>query len=170
MKKFIYIIILLAFSVPTLSKLSEADVPLVYSGFKFNIPKDHVAVGSTGGKDNFLVFKYNSQPVKNYIAFSKMIPEPNINYNCELDIFIKDAFLNNKDTKCNLTELNSFRKVFLNDKDKGIWKKNGLMLYYTVSKKDAFLFVIDTHGTVIKVDSDFIDKAGLKKIASDLLH
>jgi len=42
-----------------------------------------------------------------------MIREPNIDYNCELNIFIKDAFLKNKDTKCNLNELNSFAKVFL---------------------------------------------------------
>jgi len=170
MKNILYIFLLLTFSLPTLSNVSEDDMTLLYSGITFKLPKNHVFVGFSEGKDNFLVFKYNNQPVKNYIAFSNMIWQPNKKYGCDLDVFLKDAFIKNNNTKCSKDELETFAKVFLKGNDQGVWRNNGFTLYYTISNKDAFLFVINPTKNIIKVDSDFLSKSDLKRIASDLLN
>lgn len=166
----ILLLLTLTLSLPTLSKLSEDDITLQYSGVTFKVPKNHVFVGFSEGKDDFLAFKYNNKPVENYIAFSKMIWEPNKKYDCEIDVFLKDVFIKNKNTKCNKDELETFEKVFLKGNDQGVWKNNGFTLYYTISIKDAFMFVINPNRTVIKVDSDFLSKSDLKRIARDILN
>jgi len=170
MKKLTFFIALLLFTTLIYSQYTNSDIKLIYSGLHFKIPKDNIAIGSNGGKDNFLVFKYSDQPQKKYIAFSKMLREPGVKYNCELSIFIKDAFLKKNDSVCNHNELDSFNKVFLANTDNGVWEGKGTTLYYTISSKDIFLFIVDPHGTVIKIDTDFVDKNGLKRIVSDITN
>ncbi len=65
MKKTISILIFLLISSPVFSQAVNSSIELVYSGMKFRVPGDHVVIGSMGGNDNFLVFRYSNEPGKN---------------------------------------------------------------------------------------------------------
>lgn len=170
MKKTISILIFLLISSPVFSQAVNSSIELVYSGMKFRVPGDHVVIGSMGGNDNFLVFRYSNELGKKYIAFTNMTNNSNINYKCEMSVFFNDAFNENKKSKCNQDELKAFKKIFLVNKDFGEWNNEKYSFFYTIGKKDSFLFIVDTNGKVVKIDSDFIDKQGLKHIVREYLN
>ena len=133
------------------------------------MPGEHVVIGSMGGNDNFLVFRYSNELGKKYVAFSIMNNNANIDYKYELSVFFNDVFNENKNSKCNQDELKAFKNIFLVNKDFGKWNNENYDFFYTIGKEDSFLFVVNKNGNVVKIDSDFIDKEGLKHLVHEYL-
>ncbi len=170
MKKIISILIFTLFSCPVFSQTIDSSVELVYSGMKFRVPGDHVVIGSMGGNDNFLVFRYTNEPGEKYIAFTIMTNNAKIDYKCEMNVFFNDVFNENKNSKCNRDELKAFKKIFLVNKNVGKWNNENYDFFYTIGKDDSFLFVVNKNGKVVKIDSDFMNKEGLKHIVHEYLN
>lgn len=168
MKKIFFILTVLIFTSPAFSQINKSSIKLLYSGIKFIIPVGYSVIGSRGSNENFLVFKYSDEPGKKYLAFTKM-NKNNIDYKCKLNVFFNDAYMDNKNSICNINELTAFKKIFLSNKDAGKWSNENFEFYYSIGKEDSFLFVVNKSGTVVKIDSDFIDKNGLKLIVDELL-
>jgi len=167
MKKYVSILILMIASMSCLAQAQDRNIELVYSEFKFKLPKGQVTtVASMGGEDDILVFKYSNELGKKYVAFTNMSNDSSINWGCELSVFYKDAFLGNTNSDCKKSELEAFNKVFLKENDSGVWGRNGHSVYYIIGDKNVVLFVVNPSGIVIKIDSDFLRKSGLKNIAS----
>ncbi len=169
MKIFACILFLLAFANSSFSQVLESNIELIYSGIKLKIPNNHLTIGSMGGEDNFLVFKYSNEAGKKYLAFTNMTKSNFIDHKCEINVFFHDAFNNSKKSKCNQEELKLFKEIFLNDNDFGVWSGQEYFTYYTISNNESFLFIVHKSGKTIKVDTDFLDKKELKKIIDQYL-
>ncbi|MCP3675003.1 MAG: hypothetical protein GY829_11115, partial [Gammaproteobacteria bacterium] len=132
MKKLLSILIFILFSYPVFSQSIDSSVELVYSGMKFKVPSDHVVIGSMGGNDNFLVFRYSNELGKKYIAFTIMTNNANIDYKCEMNSFFNDVFNENKKSTCNQDELKAFNNIFVVDKDFGKWNNKNNDFFYSI--------------------------------------
>ena len=86
------------------------------------------------------------------------------------ECFFNDVFNENKNSKCNQAELKAFKKIFLVNHDFGKWNNENYDFFYTIEKDDSFLFVVHKNGKIVKIDSDFLDKEGLKDIVSKYLN
>ena len=168
MKKLIFVLIMFLFSCASVPQAANPNnIELVYLGMKFKVPNNHMVIGSMGGIDNFLVFRYGADNGKKYIAFTNMT---NDNYICELNIILSDVFTENRNSRFNSNELELFTQTFLTNKEFGEWSNDQHRFFYTIGNKTgSFLFVINKNGKIIKIDSDFLDKEGLYNIVSGYL-
>ncbi|WP_198263144.1 hypothetical protein [sulfur-oxidizing endosymbiont of Gigantopelta aegis] len=121
-----------------------------------------------GGQDNILIFRYGNEKGKKYIAFTDMTNDITIEYGCAVNVFYNDLFSENKNTSCNLENLDIMRKTFIENKDVVVWKINNYILNYSSGKDKSFLFLSGRSGKLIKVDSDFIDKKIYKNIFKNI--
>lgn len=167
MKNILLIIFLFFSSFTVYSSAESTKIDLIFSGYRFNIPSGHAAIGSNGGSDNFLVFRYGEKLGEKYIAFTKMPAKEYIGYSCALSVFFNDSFLKNNDSSCNKDEMKAFYQVFIENNEHAHFEQNGYSVYFTIGEKDSFLFFVDPSGKVIKIDTDFLEKNELLSIVSN---
>lgn len=142
---------------------------LLYSGHVFSVPQQSLVIASLGGNDNILVLRYGPEKGKKYLAFSNMNDDKSTDYGCKQTDFFKALFTTSPDNGCNLEQLTAFKSVFVQDHEVGKWAGDKLTVYFSIGGKQSFLFVFDTAGKAIKIDTDFMSKAALEEVVSSAL-
>ncbi|MGQ7273984.1 hypothetical protein [Marinobacter sp. V034] len=143
---------------------SEPTIQAVFSGVKFNIPNNPLIVGNLGQNNDLLIVKYSRELGKQYIGFSK---ERDIDTGgCTADVFFETTIEDDDaDTKCSGTAIDAFRKVFVEGASYGQWKgKKREYYFFLKDEKPSFIFYTLTDGSVIKLESDFMDKQGFREM------
>ncbi|WP_205624602.1 hypothetical protein [Marinobacter nanhaiticus] len=147
---------------------TRSDVEASYSGLNFHIPSNVVAVGSAGGDDNFLGFKYSTKPGEQFIAFTK---EGSFGTGgCDYPSFFRQVLKLEDSGACDISAVESFRKVFDVSDASGVWQAGQHDAYYfPADDGKIFVFLVLDGRTVVKIDSDFLDEKGMKAVLSDQL-
>lgn len=169
MARFVSVFLFSIFSAVACASSDNDRVDLRYSGFQFDVPRGAEAIGSTGGKDNFLVLRYGQEKGKKYLAFTDMTNDDSVEYGCAPSKFYVAVFSADADADCNGEQVSAFRKVFMNDGEGSVWKGGDTAVYYTVASGMKYLFLVNEGGRVIKIDSDFLTERDLKKVVSGYL-
>ncbi|MAA65550.1 MAG: hypothetical protein CL581_12315 [Alteromonadaceae bacterium] len=144
------------------------NVKVVYSGLTFHIPPSVVAVGSTGGDQHFLGFKYSPTPGEKFVGFSK---ENDIgNGGCGYSAFFKQVLQLSNTNNCDQAAVKSFHIVFNVGSQSGAWPSDQYEAYYFPGKdKKTFVFLVLDDNNAIKIDSDFLDKESMRAVVSEYL-
>lgn len=147
---------------------TSKDVKVSYSGLNFHIPSNVVAVGSAGGDDNFLGFKYSRKPGEQFIAFTR---ESGFGTGrCDYPAFFQQVLELADSGACEISAVESFRKVFDVSDASGVWQAGQHQAYYfPADDGKIFVFLVLDGRTVVKIDSDFLDKKGMKAVLADQL-
>ncbi len=141
---------------------------VVYKQFDFYIPEDPVLVAYLGTNSEILAVKYSEQQGKKYVSFGR---EHGLTKNgCPLATFFEEV-LRKSIEDCHEGAVKSFQAVFANDADSGSWSGASHKFFYFISKNQSTVFVLpeEPGDTLYKVESDYLDKAGVKAIFSKYL-
>ncbi|SRR5690554_1546798 len=142
----------------------DAETRFIYANHTFNIPANPAVIAWTGSNDNMLIFRYGSLQGKRYLTFSDLTQDKSIQHNCSHASFFAAVFSDASHPECNQDEITAFRAIFTNEHHTGIWNIDKTTVYFSIANGNAFLFIVDGFGTLIKVDSDFLTQAQLKRI------
>ncbi len=147
---------------------TTSTLKVSYSGLNFYIPEHVVAVGSAGGEDNFLGFKYSRRPGDQFIAFTR---ESGLGTGgCDYPTFFQQVLKLSTSKTCEISAVESFRKVFDVGSTSGVWRGGEHEVYYFPGdngKIFAFLLLDDQH--IVKIDSDFLDTKAMKAVLVEQL-
>ena len=91
--------------------------------------------------------------------------ERGISTRCSFATMLQDAFHNNTQSACDTEELVAFKKVFLSEGHYGLLEDNE-NAFYSVKDGALIIFLITDNGSIIKIDSDFLDKDEIQAIAA----
>jgi len=141
-------------------------ITAVYSGMKFQVPSSPVIVGSLGANNDILLIKYSETIGEKYISFST--ENTFETGDCERSDFF-DAALSKKETHdCGRASVVSFKSVFVEGSDAGIWEREGKTYYHFLSDQDAsFVFFESGDGNLIKLESDFLNAEGFLNVLGE---
>ncbi|MEQ5836233.1 hypothetical protein [Marinobacter sp. NFXS9] len=145
---------------------SADRVKVVYSGLNFYIPTGVVAVGSVGGEQGFLAFKYSTTPGEQFVAFSD---ESGIdNGGCGYSAFFQQVLELSDKSTCDQDAVNSFRIVFDVGSQSGVWQGDQYQAYYFPGDDQKFfVFLVLDDSKAIKIDTDFLDKEQMRAIVAE---
>ncbi|MEE2733645.1 MAG: hypothetical protein VYA55_22675 [Pseudomonadota bacterium] len=142
--------------------MADDWVLLSYAGLNFSVPPSPQAMGVKGDDSDFFVVRYGAEKSKQYVAFTRFLAEPQ--YQCDSIEFVRAAFGELKKTECDQQEVTMFAKVFANDKKYGLLKKENMDVFYSELDDSYFLFLLTPDKSVIKIDSDFLSEADMKRV------
>lgn len=148
---------------------TSADLTVSYSGITFHIPGNVVAVGSAGGDDNFLGFKYSKETGERYIAFTR---ESGIGTGgCDYTTFFREVLALTDGNNCESSAVESFRTVFDVGNDADVWEGDQHDVYYFPGDDGkVFAFLVLGDDRVVKIDSDSLDENSLRGILRNQLE
>ncbi|MDX1695441.1 MAG: hypothetical protein R3208_16885 [Ketobacteraceae bacterium] len=155
---------LLFFGLATVAQAATSLIELKYSGFSFSVPDNMVAIGSNGGRDNFLVLRYGPEKGKRYLAFTDMTNESSVMYQCDPATFYSHVFGVIKNSDCNRVQLASFRDIFLSENNYEVWQSGDTTGVFVRASGMNYVFLLGDKGRVAKVDSDFLPKEQLRRV------
>lgn len=147
-----------------LAYAGPGQVDLKYKGFSFGIPAGAEAVGSNGGQDNFLVFRYGKEKGKQYLAFTDMSADRFSGKACTAAEFVTAAFGGTATEVCPEADVVTFRNAFSVGVEPITWKINKAVAYYVSLPNGQFVFMVSGDNRVLKVESDFLTKSELKSM------
>jgi hypothetical protein len=170
MNKIISIVLFLILPLGCNAENAPGRIDLAYGGYVFSIPKNIVVVADAGGDDNILIFRYGQEKGKRYLAFTEMGKDKNLKFGCKPVEFFDSAFSKKEGTECDNAQVLAFKKMFVQGRDVGEWAGNKTTVYYSIGKKQSFLFLFDKSDNAIKIDTDFLNKSEFKNIVSNALN
>lgn len=143
---------------------SSQPIHLKYEGESYYIPSGVEELGSTGDRENFLVFKYSREKGKRYLAFSNS--ESIEKGDCSYSEFFSSVIQKDEiHGSCDKDKLEVFRDAFNSGLGTGHWRINGLDHYYFITEHTGtFVFRVLSSDEIIKVDSDFLSPEELYSI------
>jgi len=164
-KLFIFALMLL---LPLSLSASGSDLRIVYGKLDFYIPKGPSVVGYLGTDSEILIAKYSDEPGKDIVGFS-LDKEVNTG-GCSPVIFFKSV-LSKKESECDAKAIESFRYVFMKNRDSGIWSNGNKEFFYFIGSDKSTVFLIEkgTDNKTYKIESNFLSKERIKDIFSSYL-
>lgn len=145
------------------------DFKFVYHGLKFYIPDAPKSAGFLGTENDTVIFKYGNNPGEKLIGFS--IENKMETGGCEPAPFFNEA-LGKENTGCEELAVKSFRHVFVDDRESGVWPGENHDFYYFISDNKSTIFF--TSGSpetkIIKVDSNFLTKKQIKRVFKEYVE
>lgn len=160
MKMLLVIFFISVFSLSCSQPSSPNTFKFMYGGLNFQLPSGHTAIGVLGSNDDFLLFKYGIRQGKEYLAFSKMLTDDPIQYNCPPSALLNNAFSQQQEKSCNKDELIRFKDIFIASSISVTQAKNGFIIYSAATNESSFLFIVKGE-SAIKVDSDIYSSEDL---------
>lgn len=147
---------------------SEKDFRIVYGGLDFYIPKNPNVVGYLGTDSEILIAKYSEEPGKDIVGFS-LDKEVNTG-GCKPEVFLK-SFLSKNESECDPEALDSFRYVFMKDRESGVWSSGNKEIFYFIGSEKSTVFLIGkrSDNSMYKIESNFLSKEEIKDIFSSYL-
>jgi hypothetical protein len=148
----------------SLSACAQTDhITAAYSGMKFQVPSSPVIVGSLGANNDILLIKYSETIGEKYISFS--IENTFATGNCERSDFFEAALSEKEIHDCGRGSVESFKSVFVEGADAGIWESEGKTYYHFLSDQNtSFVFFESDDGNLIKLESDFLNAEGFLNV------
>ncbi|MDY6842090.1 MAG: hypothetical protein SV429_11455 [Pseudomonadota bacterium] len=147
---------------------SESDLRIVYGELDFYIPNNPVIVGYLGTDSEILIAKYSDEPGKDVVGFS-LDKEVNTG-GCSPEVFFRSV-LSENESECDVKAVESFRYVFMKNRDSGIWSSGDKEFFYFIGPDKSTVFMInqDTDSRTYKIESNFLSKERIKDIFSSHL-
>lgn len=169
MKKYISAIFLftLAFCCHASNQLD--NITFVYGGHTFFTPASPNLIASTGGSENIIILRYGEEKGEKYLSFSNIKEDKSLNIDCDIKVFFAQVFSVSTSKNCNTDQINSFRKIFVDQHDSGTWNGEKMTVYYSIGSDQSLLFAFDDDGQAIKIDTDFLNKETLKNMIKEAL-
>lgn len=155
-----------------LSSIASAesnDFKFVYHGLNFYIPDAPKSAGFLGTESDTIIFKYGDNPGEKLIGFS--VENKMETGGCEPVPFFNEV-LGKENTGCDELAVQSFRHVFVEDREAGVWSSKSRDFYYFISdKKSTIFFASGTPETkIIKVDSNFLTRKQIKQVFKEYVE
>jgi len=141
------------------------DIQLHYNGHSFSVPASPLVIASPGVKENMLILRYGSERGKRYIGFSDINSDQSLRLGCASSDFFAAVFAGGDGSGCDAEQVAAFKKTFVNDRETGSFQTKKMTVYYSIGNDLSFLFAFDKENTAIKIDSDFLSKEQLKRVA-----
>ncbi|UQG54975.1 hypothetical protein MIH18_18350 [Marinobacter sp. M3C] len=161
--------LLIGLAFTSLSACAQTDqfITAAYDGMKFQVPESPVIVGSLGANNDILLVKYSHTIGKQYISFgTENILETG---GCGWSDFFEATLSENKAHSCDQASVESFQSVFVQGGDSGTWKIADKVYYHFLSDQGAsFVFFQSNNGNLIKLESDFLDSDGFRRVLGDI--
>jgi hypothetical protein len=161
--------LLIALAFASLSACAQTDqyITAAYAGMKFEVPGSPVIVGSLGVNNDILLIKYSDTIGKRYITFGT---ENTLETGgCGWSDFFEATLSGTDNHSCAQASVASFRNVFVKGSDAGTWKIEGRAYYYFLSDSESsFVFFQSGNDNVIKLESDFLDSDGFRRVLGDI--
>ncbi|MDL0432859.1 hypothetical protein QPM17_17075 [Marinobacter sp. TBZ242] len=147
---------------------SERDLRIVYGELDFFIPNNPVVVGYLGTGSEILIAKYSDEPGKDIIGFS-LDKEVNTG-GCSPEVFFRSV-LNANEAECNTDAVESFRYVFMKNRDSGNWSGDDKEFFYFIGSDKSTVFMTEktSDNKTYKIESNFLSKKRIKGIFSSYL-
>lgn len=160
--------LLLGLTLASLSACAQtnSDLTAAYSGMKFQVPGSPVIVGSLGANNDILLIKYSDTVGKQYISFGT---ENSLDSGgCDWPEFFEETLSEKESYDCDEASVESFKSVFVEDADAGAWSAPERTYYHFLSdQKSSFVFFQSSNGNLIKLESDFLDSEGFRRVLGD---
>ncbi|MEX2476222.1 hypothetical protein [Marinobacter sp.] len=162
MKKFALLLVLAITSVTACAQ-SDQTITAVFSGMKFKVPGAPLIIGALGQSNDILLIKYSNNPGERYISFST---ENSLDTgDCKVGDFFKEILETDSKYECEKSAVDSFRKVFSEGANSGVWQGEGRDYFYFLSDKQrSFVFFVPDNGHLVKLESDFLDARDFQKL------
>jgi len=153
----------------SLSACAQTDpyITAAYSGMKFQVPGSPVIVGSIGANHDILLIKYSDTVGKRYISFGT---ENTLETGgCGWSDFFEATLSEKEAHSCDQASVESFKSVFVQGTDAGIWKAADRAYYFFLPDQgSSFVFFQSNNGNLIKLESDFLDSDGFRRMLGDM--
>lgn len=167
MKKMTLFVCLLSFSF--LAFADSRNFKFVYQGLDFYIPEAPKSAGFLGTSSGTIIFKYGDEPGENLIGFS--VEKDMETGGCEPVSFFKEVVGLAK-TGCDELAVESFRRVFVDDREVGTWSGDNHDFFYFIGNKKSTIFFAsgDPETRILKVDTNFLTKNLIKQVFNEHLN
>lgn len=157
----------LAFAAISACAQTNPNITAAYAGMKFQVPGSPVIVGSLGVNNDILLIKYSNNIGERYISFGT--ENTFETGGCEWSDFFEATLSDTAKYNCSPASVASFRHVFIEGAETGVWKIAGKAYYYFLSDSDSsFVFFESSDGNLIKLESDFLDSDGFRQVLGAL--
>lgn len=150
MKRYLFIILTL-FSTACFAK----PLLFAYNGLKFDFPNNPIAIGSNSGTNNSLLVVYARGEGKGSIMATTDISIET--GQCDLQVFFTAVIQGKTDYPCGELEHKSFRKVFMDNAEVGIWQGHNAPIFYFLAEEMGHVFILDGEQRV-GLSSSFLTK------------
>jgi len=149
--------------IPLSLSASVNDLRIVYGAHDFYIPNSPSVIGYLGTDSEILIAKYSDEPGKSIVGFS-LDKELNTG-GCGPMVFFK-AVLSEGESECDAEAVESFRYVFMKNRDSGIWSSGNKEIFYFIGSNKATVFLVEEDGDkkTYKIETNFLNKKQIKKI------
>lgn len=145
---------------------NNEPLAVIYNGITFNAPTAPLIVAQSNSADKMLILKYSKEKGKKYLSFSDFTIETT--NGCHPQQLLSDAFTSPEKHTCSDTDVESFKKVFINGSHTKTSEKNGTKTYYSKMKEQVFIFIVPGNSNPIKVESDFINNDDVNLLIANL--
>ena len=158
---------LLVFAIMSISPLSLSAngnyLRIVYGELDFYIPNNPSVIGYLGTDSEILIAKYSDEPGKSIVGFSL---DKDVNTGgCGPRFFFKPV-LSKSASECDVEAVESFRYVFMKNRDSGTWSSGNKEIFYFIGPDKSTVFLVEegADNKTYKIESNFLSKKGIKKI------
>ena len=168
MRKLLVLLMIPLMTLAIAATAQGGDMRVLYHQYDFYVPENPHLTAYLGSDNEILAIKYSQEQGKKYIAFNREIDFKT--GGCPLATFFNQV-LDDEDQGCGKGAIKSFQAVFVNNRESGQWSGGGHQFFYFLSPRRSTVFVIsnETDGELYKVESDYLDKAGIKAIFAEYL-
>ena|SRR5690554_869814 len=164
-KAFIFLVIL---SFPFSLTADDSRLRVVYGNLDFYVPNNPLLIGYLGTDSEILIAKYSVEPGKDIVGFS-LDKEVNTG-GCSPEVFFRSV-LGENEAECDIRAIDSFRYVFMRNRDSGVWSGSDKDFFYFIGpdKSTVFMTKNDNDNETFKIESNFLSKEKIKNIFSSHL-
>lgn len=154
--------------VPVSLSASGNNLRIVYGTHDFFIPNSPLVIGYLGTDSEILIAKYSDEPGKSIVGFS-LDKELNTGGCGPMAFF--NSVLSEGESECDAEAVQSFRYVFMKNRDSGIWSSGNKGIFYFIGSEKSTVFLVgkDDDNKAYKIETNFLHKKQIKKIFSSHL-
>jgi hypothetical protein len=154
--------------IPLSLSASGNDLRIVYGELDFYIPNNPSVIGYLVTDSEILIAKYSDEPGKSIVGFS-LDKEVNTG-GCGPRVFFKSV-LSKGTSECDAEAVESFRYVFMKNRDSGTWSNGNKEIFYFIGSDKSTVFLVEegAGNKTYKIESNFLSKKGIKEIFSSHL-
>jgi hypothetical protein len=133
-----------------------------------SLPNNPSVIGYLGTDSEILIAKYSDEPGKSIVGFS-LDKEVNTG-GCGPRVFFKSV-LSKGTSECDAEAVESFRYVFMKNRDSGTWSNGNKEIFYFIGSDKSTVFLVEegAGNKTYKIESNFLSKKGIKEIFSSHL-
>lgn len=150
------------------SAIASENIKFIYENAEFHIPANISALASVGDEQNVIIVKYGDTAGQNFIGFTDMTKDSNIDFGCSTKQLIISTFGTTITGHCNQEGVLAMRANFVENSYVETWSINNHTVHYSRNKEKSFVFITDDTDKVFKIDSDFLTLEQIKVLVAKI--